>query len=50
MILHHFDKMNDRIMFLFLLNQCSCHSNASRLVVHDYVQFMYHLGVLIIHD
>ena len=28
-------------MFLFLLNQCPCHCNASRLVALDYVQFMH---------
>ena len=50
MILYYFDQMNDRIMFFFLLNQCSCHCNAFRLVTSDYVQFMHHLGVLIVHD
>ena len=50
MILYHFDQMNDRIMFFFLLNQCSCHCNASRLVAFEYVQFMHHLGVLIVYD
>ena len=48
MILYHFDQMNDIIMFFFLLNQCSCHCNSSRLVVH--VQFMHPLGILIVHD
>ena len=38
------------MMFFFLLNQCSCHYNASRLVVPNYVQFMHHLGVLIVYD
>ena len=50
MILYYFDKMKDRMMFFFLLNQCSYHCNASRLVVPDYVQFMYPLDVLIMHD
>ena len=50
MILYHFDHMNDRIMSFFLLNQCSCHCNASRLVESDYVQFMHPLDVLIVHD
>ena len=50
MILYHFDQMNDIMMFFFLLNQCSCHCNASRLVALDYVQFIHPLGVLIVHD
>ena len=50
MILCHFDKMNNRMMFFFLLNEYSCHCNASRLVAADYVQFMYPFGVLIVHD
>ena len=50
MILYHFDQMNDIMMFFFLLNQFSCHCNVSRLVAHDYVQFMHPLGVLIVHD
>ena len=28
-ILYHFDKMNDIMMFFFLLNQYSCRYNAS---------------------
>ena len=50
MILCHFDHMKDRMMFFFLLSQYSCHCNASRLVAHDYVQFMYPLGLLILYD
>ena len=50
MILYHCDQMNDKIMFFFLLSQCSCHCNASKLVTLDYVQFMHPLGVLIVHD
>ena len=50
MILYHFDYMNDKMRFFFLLNQCSCHCNASRLVAPDYVQFMHPLSVLIVHD
>ena len=42
--------MNNIMKFFFLLNQCSCHCNASRLVAPDYVQFMHPLGVLIVHD
>ena len=42
--------MNNRMMFSFLLNQCSFQCNASRLVTPDYVQFMHPLGVLIVHD
>ena len=38
MILYHFDQINDIMMFFFLLNQCSCNYNASRLVAFDYVQ------------
>ena len=49
MILYHFDQMNDKIMFFFLLNQCSCHCNVSRLVAPDYEQFMHPLDVLIVH-
>ena len=33
-----------------MLNQYSCHCNASRLVAPDYVQFIYPLIVLIAHD
>ena len=50
MILYHFDQMNDKMIFFFLLNQCFCHCNASRLVAPDYVQFMHPLVVLIVHD
>ena len=50
MILCHFDNMNDIMMFFFLLNQCFCHCNASRLVAPDYVRFMHHVGVLIVYD
>ena len=49
-ILYHFDKINNIIMFSFLLNQCTFHCNASRLVAPDYVQFMHPLGILIVHD
>ena len=37
MILCSFDKMNDKMMFFFPLNQYSYHCYASRLVVLDYV-------------
>ena len=37
MILRHFDHMNDKIMFFFILNQYSSHCNASRLVAPNYV-------------
>ena len=50
MILCHFDKMNDIMMFFFLLNQYFCHCNTSRLVAPDYVRFMHHVGVLIVYD
>ena len=50
MILYHFDQINDIMMFFFLLNQCSCNYNASRLVAFDYVQLMHPLGILIVHD
>ena len=50
MILYHFDQMNDKMMFFFLLNQCSCHCSASRLVASDYVQCTHPLDELIIHD
>ena len=49
-ILYHFDQMNDKMMFFFLLNQCSYHYNAFRLVAADYVQFIHPLGELIVHD
>ena len=49
MILCHFDKMNDKMMF-FLLNQYSCQCNDYRLVALDYVRFIHHLGVLIVYD
>ena len=47
MISCHFDQMNDKIMFFFILNQYSCHCHASRLVVLDYIRFIHPLGVLI---
>ena len=50
MILCHFDKMNDRIMFFFILNHYFCHYNASRLVAPNYVRFMHSLSVLILYD
>ena len=50
MILYHFDQMNDLMMFFFLLNQCSYHCNASRLVALDYMQFMHPLDIFIVHD
>ena len=50
MILCHFDKMNNRMMFLFLLNQYSCLCNASRLLAPDYVRFIHHLNLLILYD
>ena len=50
MILYHFNQMNNRMMFFFLLNQCFCHCNASRLLALDYLQFMYPLNVLIVHN
>ena len=36
-ILCHFDQMNDKVMFSFLLNQYSCYYNVSLLVALDYV-------------
>ena len=50
MILYHFDQINDIIMFFFQLNKCSCHCNASRIVMPNYVQFMRQFDVLIVHD
>ena len=50
MILCHFDKMNDKMMFFFLLNQYFCHCYASRLVAPDYVWCMHLLDVLIVYD
>ena len=50
MILCHFDHMKDKIMFFFLLNQYSYHCNAYRLAASDYVRFMHHLSLLIVHD
>ena len=41
MILCHFDKMNEKMMFFFLLNQYSCHCNATRLVTPNYVLIVY---------
>ena len=38
------------MMFFFLLNQYSCHYNASRLVAPDYVRFIHPLGVLIVYN
>ena len=43
--------MNDIMMFFFfLLNQYSCHCNASILVMYDYVRFMHPLSLLIVYD
>ena len=50
MILYHFNQMNDKMMFFFLLKQYSCLCNTSRLVESDYVRFMHLLDVLIIYD
>ena len=50
MILCHFDQMNGRMMFFFLLNQYSCYCTTSRLVAPDYVRFMHPLDVLIVYD
>ena len=50
-LFYYFDQMNDIMtFFFFLLNQYSCHCNASRLVAPNYVLFMHPLGVFIVYD